>query len=229
MSYLKDFFYLIYPRICSLCNQQLYYHEEVLCTRCLSRLPKTLTYTTENNELCKIFWGRVSLEHVSSMFYFQKGNNVQGLIHQLKYNGKKEIGSYLGKLCGLQLYDTIFYSDIDIIIPVPLHPKKQRKRGYNQSEILAIGMSESMKIPVDIKTLMKASVSETQTRKSRFKRWENVKEVFVVKKFDHLINKHILLVDDVLTTGATIESCALQLYKIPGVKISVATIAHSSL
>jgi ComF family protein len=229
MSYLNDFFYLFYPRLCALCNLSLYKHEELLCTACRSELPKTLTHTIENNELCKIFWGRIPLDHVSAMFYFQKGNRVQELIHQLKYKGRKEIGQYLGKIYGEQLFNAEFYKHVEVIIPVPLHPKKRRKRGYNQSEIIANGMSESMKIPMDLKTLIKISVSETQTRKSRFKRWENVKEVFEVKKFDHLINKHILLVDDVLTTGATIESCALQLLKIPGVKISVATIACSVL
>ena len=146
-------------------------------------------------------------------------------MHQLKYKGKKEIGVYIGKLYGEDLKKSPFYSNIDVIIPVPLHPKRKRRRGYNQSEMFARGLAEVFAKPYDIKTLVRTFASETQTKKSRFRRWENVKEIFALKNYQHLINKHILLVDDVVTTGATLEACAAMLLNIPGVKVSIATIA----
>jgi len=159
------------------------------------------------------------------MYFFAKGGKVQHLLHLLKYKGKKEIGEYIGKIYGEDLKKSLFYSDIDVIIPVPLHPRRKRKRGYNQSEIFAKGLSESLVKPYDTRTLIRTYASETQTKKSRFRRWENVKEIFDLKDHQHLINKHILLVDDVVTTGATLEACASMLLKIPGVKVSIATIA----
>ncbi len=159
------------------------------------------------------------------MYYFAKGGKVQHLLHQLKYKGIKEIGIYTGKLYGVTLKKSPFYTDVDVIIPVPLHPKKQRKRGYNQSEMFACGLAEAFSKPYDIKTLVRTYASETQTKKSRFRRWENVKEIFALKDHQHMINKHILLVDDVVTTGATLEACANMLLQIPGVKVSIATIA----
>jgi len=146
-------------------------------------------------------------------------------MHQLKYKGKKEIGIYTGKLLGDHLKKSVFYSDIDVIIPVPLHPKRMRKRGYNQSEMFARGLAEAFAKPYDIHTLVRTYASETQTKKSRFRRWENVKEIFALKDHQHMINKHILLVDDVVTTGATLEACANMLLQIPGVRVSIATIA----
>ena len=137
-------------------------------------------------------------------------------------------GQYLGKIYGRDLMNTKFYQGVEVIVPVPLHPKRKRKRGYNQSEWIALGLSESMKIPLDTKTLIRATASESQTKKSRFMRWENVKEIFVVRDLKSLENKHILLVDDVLTTGATMESCAAELLKIRGVKISVVALACSA-
>jgi len=225
VSYIYDFFSLFFPRICYSCENTLLKHEEVLCSYCLHQLPKTNFADDEDNPVVRIFWGRVNINHASSMYYFSKGGKVQHLMHQLKYKGKKEIGLYLGKLYGDSLKKSPFYNSVDVIIPVPLHPKRLRKRGYNQSEMFARGLSGSFSKPFDIKTLVRTYASETQTKKSRFRRWENVKEIFALKNHQHLINKHILLVDDVVTTGATLDACAAMLLNIPGVKISIATIA----
>jgi ComF family protein len=146
----------------------------------------------------------------------------------MKYNGKKEIGHFLGKIYGKDLVNSPFFHDVEVIVPVPLHKKRKWKRGYNQSEYIAMGLSESMRIPLDTKSLIRETASETQTKKSRFRRWENVKEIFAVRDFSSLQNKHILLVDDVITTGATIEACARELLKIQGVKISVVGLACSA-
>ena len=145
----------------------------------------------------------------------------------MKYKGKNEIGIFIGKLYGKDLAATEGFNTVNYIVPVPLHPKKQKIRGYNQSEMFALGLAESMKIPVDTHTLIKTTATETQTKKSRFSRWENVKEVFAVQDTDHFKNKHILLVDDVITTGATIESCVTKLQQAEGIKISVVSMAFA--
>jgi len=225
MSYFRNFIELFYPRICYACGGSLHAHEEIVCAICLHQLPKTNFYIQAENPLTEALWGRVPLEHVSAMLYFHKGNKVQNLIHHLKYKGQKEIGHYLGMIDGKDLLKSSFYQKVDVIVPVPLHPKKKRKRGYNQSEIIAQGIAEILKKPVDTKTLVKTIASESQTRKSRLNRWLNVKEVFSVSDKNCLKDKHILLVDDVFTTGATCDACATQLMEIPGVKISVVTIA----
>lgn len=204
-------------------------HEKVICSLCNYQLPATNYHTEINNSLSQIFWGRAPIFQVAALYYFHKGSKVQTLIHQFKYQGYIEIGQYLGKMYGQQLINTLAFRKIDIIIPVPLHPKKKRKRGYNQSEIFARGLSESMKIAVDTKTLIRKIASASQTKKTRYKRWENVKEIFMIQNYNHLENKHLLLVDDVLTTGSTIEACANELDRIAGVTISVVTIACARL
>ncbi len=227
MSYFKSFIELFFPRICCACGNSLLAHEEILCTLCEYQLPKTNYHLQAENPLTETLWGRVAIEHVSAFYHFHKGTKVQHLLHQLKYKGKHEVGTHLGKIYGKELLASPFYQKIDVIVPVPLHPKKKRKRGYNQSEMIAKGLSEVMKIPMDITTLIKKHVSESQTRKNRFNRWLNVKEVFAVSDLQRLKYKHILLVDDVFTTGATCDACATQLLKIDGVKISIVTLASA--
>jgi ComF family protein len=174
-----------------------------------------------------LFWGKAPVYSAASFFFFYKGGHVQQLMHQLKYKGQKDIGIFLGNLYGKELLKSPLFNTVEYIIPVPMHPKKEKIRGYNQSEIFANGLSQSMKVPVDTKTLIKTTKTETQTKKSRFTRWENVKEVFEVKDYGHFANKHVLLVDDVITTGSTLESCILNLMKAPGIKISVASLAYA--
>ena len=224
-SILDDFISLVYPRVCMACGRGLFKYEHCICTFCSYHLPKTNFHLEEENPVSRLFWGKVAVHSAASLYYFNKGGKVQQLMHQLKYKGQKEIGIHIGTIYGKELLKTSLFNTAECIIPVPMHKQKLKKRGYNQSEMLAIGLSQSMKIPIDTKTLLKTTKTETQTRKSRFSRWENVKEVFELKEYDHLVNKHVLLVDDVITTGSTIESCILNLSKVPGIKISVASMA----
>lgn len=223
--YINDLISLFYPRTCMACGNTLFRHEDTICTYCLFHLPKTHFHKEADNPVSRIFWGRVPLASAAACYHFGKGGKVQHLIHQLKYKGHQEVGVYIGKLYGLELLESPLFSGVDIVIPVPLHRSKQRKRGYNQSEMFAVGLSTSMPAILDVHALYRTFASETQTKKSRFNRWENVKEIFALRDEDILQGKHLLLVDDVITTGATIEACAAMLLKVPGVKVSVAAIA----
>jgi len=221
---INDFFNLIFPKLCIACNDALLKNEKIICIRCLVNLPKTNFHKDKDNPVNKVFWGRVDVEMASSFYLFSKKSKVQNLLHNLKYKGVKEVGSVLGELFGFELNSSKFYKEIDFIVPVPLHKSKLKKRGYNQSEWIAIGLSKSMKVPVNIDSLYRKADSETQTKKSRYKRWENVGEIFGLANND-LEGKRILLVDDVVTTGATIEACA-QLLIQQNCKVLVATIAY---
>jgi ComF family protein len=225
---LKDFFALIYPKICVACGKSLFKNEECICTYCHYHLPKTNFHLQNDNPIEKVFWGRINIHAASSFYSFGKGGKVQHLIHELKYKGQKNIGVTLGKLYGFDLKQSERFNTVDTIIPVPLHANKQRKRGYNQSEFFAQGLSESMSVATDFKTLYRGHESQTQTKKSRFGRWKNVESIFQLNNPEVLKNKHILLVDDVITTGATLEACAQTLLQVPDVKVSVATIAYAN-
>jgi ComF family protein len=226
-SLIPDFISLLYPRLCFACGNSLFKHEQVICTHCLFELPKTNFHRFTDNPLDKVFWGRVLTQRTAALYYFSKGGKVQHLIHQLKYKGQKEVGIYMGKLLGNDLKTEPEFMSINKIIPVPLHPRRLRKRGYNQSEQFALGLAESTGIEMDIRSFIRAIATETQTRKSRFARFENVKEIFKVIEPEALENKHLLLVDDVITTGSTLESCANVLLQVPGVRISMAAIAYA--
>jgi ComF family protein len=224
-SYIDDLISLFYPRICLACGNTLFRQEDTICTYCLFHLPKTNFHKEADNPVSRIFWGRVPLYSAAAYYHFGKGGKVQHLIHQLKYKGHQEIGVYIGKLYGLELLESPLFSGVDFIMPVPLHLSKLRKRGYNQSELFAAGLCNSLPARLDIHSLYRRLASETQTRKSRFSRWENVKEIFALRDEEKLTGKHLLLVDDVITTGATIEACASMLLKIPDVRVSVAALA----
>ena len=225
---LNDFISLIFPQVCASCGNSLYKNEQTICIYCIYHLPKTNFHLDNDNPIAKIFWGRINIHSASAYYGFNKGGKVQHLIHQLKYKGQKEVGFAIGKLYGFELKKSTDFNTIDTIIPVPLHPKKIKKRGYNQSESFAEGLSSSMAVATDFKTLFRAHESETQTKKSRFNRWQNVESIFQLKENKTLEGKHVLLVDDVITTGATLEACAQTLQQISGIKISIATIAYAS-
>jgi ComF family protein len=227
-AFWQDFLSLFFPVTCASCGKSLFQNEDSICTHCHYHLPKTSFHLLNDNPVAKIFWGRVNIEAATAFFTFSKGSKVQHLIHQLKYKGQEQIGFSLGKWYGKELVKSLAYQTVDVIIPVPLHKKKLRKRGYNQSECFARGLACSMHSPVDSGVLFRSASSETQTKKSRFIRWKNVETIFYTKNEWHLRDKHILLVDDVVTTGATLEACAQVLSKIEGVKVSIATIAFAS-
>ena len=223
---ISNFFELFYPRICESCNDNLVKNEEVLCTRCLLELPFTHFQYDADNDVARIFWGRVPVKRAASLFYFHKEGHVQKLLHKLKYKDQPEIGIYLGKLIGYQLQGTGF-NETEVIVPVPLHLKKRRKRGYNQCEYIARGMSEVMNKPVNTSALRRVIANPSQTKRHRYERWLNAENVFKLTKPDQVKDKHVLLVDDVVTTGATLESCVSELLKGEGTSVSIITVAHA--
>jgi len=227
MNPFQDLISLFYPRYCAACGNSLWKHEEVICTWCDFHLPRTNFHLDPENPVNRLFWGRVKIENAAAFYFFHKGSRVQHLIHDLKYRGRKDIGNYLGRRFGFYLNQIPAFRSVELLVPVPLHKTKLMVRGYNQSEQFALGLKTSMKIPVDARNLIRTRSSETQTRKSRFGRWENVSGLFAVTAPERLTGKHILLVDDVITTGATLEACAGALNEVPGVRISVAAIATS--
>jgi ComF family protein len=229
MLYINDFISLIFPRICAGCGNSLWKNEEGLCHTCEYHLPKTNFHHDLENPVTLLFRGRVKIETGAAFLYFNKGSKVQRLVHQLKYKGRKDIGIYLGDQYGQLLKYAPHFNSADAIIPVPLHKKKLMQRGYNQSEQFAIGLAGSMNIPVNKHMLSRTKATETQTRKSRFSRYQNVKEIFTVQSPHEWKGKHLMLVDDVITTGATLESCVQALNEIAELKISIACIATAMI
>ena len=200
-------------------------HEHYFCLHCLHNLPETRYHEFDKSPLSLLFLGRAPVEHIGAFLFYKKGNQVQKILHHLKYKGVKEIGFFFGNMYGAQLSQYEKWKKIDMIIPIPLHKKKEKKRGYNQSEWIAKGLSSGMQIPYNTKLLIRSEFTETQTKKNRFQRWQNVKEVFQLTDSNALSNKHVLLCDDVLTTGATLEAAIQKLIIAPNVTISVVTLA----
>lgn len=224
-QYLSDFVSLFFPRLCAACGTHLVRGERVVCLTCLHDLPFTNFHLQDDNAVAKRFWGRVNVGTATSLLHFEKGNKVQQLVHELKYGGRDDVGVYLGEMLGSQLVKEHDYKDVDVVVPVPLHWRKKLKRGYNQSACFAQGISNAMGIGFNNELLQRAQHTQTQTKKTREERWLNVKDVFVLYGAEKYQGKHILLVDDVITTGATLEACAQQLMQILGARVSIATIA----
>ncbi|MBL7112037.1 MAG: ComF family protein [Bacteroidales bacterium] len=223
MECFMDFINLIFPKVCPACGELLMKNESVICAGCLYALPRTNFHLERDNPVAKTFWGRVRLENATSFYSYQAGSYLRRLIHELKYKGFKEIGEELGRQFGNELQATAF-NESELIIPVPLGKRKMKKRGFNQSECIARGLSLSMGKAVNTTAVIRTRNTRTQTKKSRYDRWLNVEDSFRVVDANALQEKHILLVDDVVTTGATIEACASEILKVPGAKVSVATL-----
>ncbi len=200
-------------------------NELVICTNCRHELPVTNFPPDNDNPVKKVFYGRVKLEYASSLLLFQKKGNVQKLMHQLKYRGHREISKFLGQWMGAILAEASLLSNIEAVIPVPLHKKKLRSRGFNQVEDFGKEIARSLDIPYIDNVLLKRSFTTTQTFKARLSRWGNIEETFVLANPELIHNKHVLLVDDIITTGATLEACAGVLKEAGGVKISIASMA----
>lgn len=225
---LIDFVDLFYPRICPACERVLNQNERNLCLHCITSLPKTFFHLVQENPVEKLFWGRIRIEKAASFYYFTKHGHIQNLLHNIKYNGQKNMAKEVGRLYGLELKQTGYFNDADLIVPVPLHPKKLQKRGYNQAEYFGMGLSESLGITLSSNNLIRSVNTSTQTKKSRFQRWQNVESIFHVKEPEQFRNKHIVVVDDVITTGSTIESSFFALEGL-NCRFSVATIAFASI
>ena len=221
---IKDFINLLMPVLCPVCGTVLLKNEGIICTGCLYELPRTRYLSYSENPVSRLFWGRVYVENATALFQYQKGSRFQRLIHELKYKNRRDIGREMGRLLGLELVGSSFAS-ANLILPVPLNKKKYRQRGYNQCHPIAEGLSESLGVPWFSGHLIRPSVSLTQTNRSRVDRWSNVDGIFEVKDAGKLIGKHIILVDDVVTTGATLDACATALLSHEKVRVSIATLA----
>jgi ComF family protein len=224
-----DFISLLFPRLCYACGDHLRRNESLICTQCYVVIPRTKYHVENDNPVAKLFWGRCMIEKAAAFSFYNKGSRIRNLIHNLKYKGIKEIGYELGRIYGVSLKSSGFTDDIDLIIPVPLHISKKRKRGFNQSDIISEGLAIVTGLPVSTDSLARVSVSATQTKRSRYERWTNVEGIFEVTDPESIMNKHILLVDDVITTGSTIESCVNELLRVDGVKVSVVALAFAVL
>jgi ComF family protein len=218
-------FCIMYPNLCVVCGENLQKHEQLLCLICLHTLPKTNYHLEIGNNIEKRFWGKVELYRATAFFHFQKGSPFQKILHSLKYKDNKELGWLMGKYAAVDLLESADFKSIDLIIPVPLHPNKLKQRGYNQSEWIAKGISDIMCRPQDTKTLIRIKENKTQTRKSVFERFENTEGIFKITETADIEGKHILLIDDVLTTGSTLEACIKALLEIKGVRVSVFALA----
>lgn len=212
MRFLADILFILFPGRCDVCGRLLSETEKILCSYCLLELPRTNFHSDPANQVSMLFWGRVDISDASAWFYFQKGSPYQVLLHKLKYQGRNDIGIRLGRYYGAELIMSVF-SKAEMIIPVPLHPLKKKKRGYNQSEMIAKGLSESLGIQMYTDVLVRSIFTETQTRKNRFERFLNMDGKFIVKDPEVIHGRSVILVDDVVTTGSTIEACAAELLK----------------
>jgi ComF family protein len=220
--------HLFFPHICAGCGSDVISKNQLLCLACIERLPLTNYHAHADNPVEKTFWGRIPLSHATSYLYFSKDSIVQQLMHQFKYKGNREIGLYFGRKMGSAITSASRLQKPDLLIPLPLHPQRQKKRGYNQAEVICRGMAESMAVPVLEWAIRRSTQTETQTHKNRESRWQNMEGKFVLKDPSVLENKHVILVDDVLTTGATLEACGLELLKARGLILSIATLAYTS-
>ncbi|AUD05664.1 ComF family protein [Spirosoma pollinicola] len=222
-----NFFDLLFPTLCLGCNKSLGANELVLCTRCRINLPETNKHQEPYNlDLLNKFAGKVPVQFLASYVFFTKGGIVQKLIHGIKYKGQKEAAKEMAKWYGyLLISESNLVNEIDVLIGVPLHKSRFQQRGYNQADWIAEGLSEALNVPMRADVLIRKRFNESQTRKNRLERWENVKTVFSVNNADEIKDKKIVLVDDVLTTGATLEACAIELLKAGCKSVGILTLA----
>ena len=216
---------LFFPKACAGCNSFLLANEKVICTVCRHEIPLTNHSKIENNEALVKFYGRIPIEFAGALFYFHKKGIVQELIHKLKYKGHQEIGTAVGYWYAEEIKNIKGLQDVDFIIPVPLHKKRLKERGYNQVETFGKAVSESTKIPYNDKVLIRTIYSKTQTKKNILGRSEMAKSIFSITADESHHNKHFLLIDDVITTGSTLEACGRELLKIPGARLSIVCMA----
>jgi ComF family protein len=219
--------HLAFPHVCEGCGTDNLQQEHLLCLRCASSLPATNFHLHANNPIEKIFWGRIAVNCATAQYYFTKESMMQHLMHQFKYKGNKEVGIYLGKLMGWAMTESDRFSCLDALIPLPLHKSKEHKRGYNQATVLCEGISSVLNKPVFKNVVIRPEQTETQTKKGRIQRWQNMEGKFQLNNSIAIEDKHVLLVDDVVTTGATLEACGCEILKAKNAQLSIATLCFS--
>ena len=218
--------HLAFPHVCAGCGNDVLPQHHLLCLSCLDSLPQTHFQLHAANPITKIFTGRLPLQHATAQYYFTKESLLQHLLHQAKYKSYRELCLYLGNLMGQQLAESNWIDSIDALVPLPLFAEREKRRGYNQSHLLCTGMAEVINKPVLKNAVIRSTATESQTRKNRVERWQNMEGRFTLTD-NQLEGKHVLLVDDVVTTGATLEACGRALLQVPGATLSIATLCFS--
>jgi ComF family protein len=227
-SEIKDsFFHLLFPHICDGCGSDIPGKETILCMRCMEAMPETNFELHPDNPVEKKFWGRLSIQQATAQYYFTRESLMQHLMHQFKYKRNKELGNQLGQMMGESIKRSGRFV-VDALIPLPLFPAKEKRRGYNQATVLCEGLAESLQVPVLKDVVIRSQHTDTQTKKGRIERWQNMEGKFVLAKPEIINNKNVLLVDDVVTTGATLEACGAELLKAENVKLSIAALCYAA-
>lgn len=227
LNFVRDLFDIFFPKSCCCCGKVLLSTENQICTDCILGLPLTDYSSKLDNPVEKVFWGRVQVEAATALLSFSKKGSVQKILHSIKYKDNKEMAVFMGRQLGMALAESHRFDDVDYLVPVPLHPKKFKKRGYNQSEEIAKGVAVHFPKTLCTDVLVRTEFTQTQTKKSRFSRWENVNNKFTLADSSFFEGKHVLIIDDVITTGATLESCANAVLQTQNVKISIAGLAFA--
>lgn len=225
---LTDFIALLYPEICVGCSRALKQSDHIICFDCSMNMPRTYYEKHPNTPIEKLFWYKADIQEATAAYFFTKKSRIQNMIHAFKYRGNQEAAIFLGEKLGILIRNSHRFKTIDCILPVPLHPHKKKIRGYNQAELLAQGISYILDIPLEIDLLLRKDHNSSQTNKGLYTRWANVNSVFCIENPERITNKHVLLVDDVITSGATIEACAQQILAITNTKVSIASLAIAS-
>lgn len=220
--------HIVFPHTCAGCGSDSVNTESQLCIRCMAGLPVTGFFEHPGNPVEKLFRGRLQIESGAAQYHFTKESLMQRLMHQFKYRGNQELGRQLGRMMGLSMKNSGRFHSIDAMIPLPLFPSKEKKRGFNQSLILCEGIAEIIPVPLITKAVTRPHFTETQTSKGRIERWKNIEGKFTLADSSYIIKKHILLVDDVITTGATLEACGSEILKPGQIKLSVAALCIAS-
>ena len=226
-QYANDFIHLIYPHICIGCGTDVLENTEVLCNQCFSQLPATDYFLFANNPVEQLFAGRILVQQAGSTYYFTKKSLLQNIMFEIKYRGNKEAGLLMGKQTGKALQQSMRFENIDVIVPMPLSRRRLQQRGYNQATLIAQGIASVIQKPVEEHVAVRKMNTTTQTEKDRISRWQNMQYAFTINNVEALAGKHVLLVDDIITTGATLEACGQTILSIPDTKLSIATVAHT--
>ena len=219
--------HILFPHVCDGCGSDIIDEDSSLCIKCIAELPETNFHLHANNPVEKIFWGRLPLVSATAQYYFIKESMMQRLMHELKYKGNRELGKQLGRLMGYDLQKTNRFRKVDYLVPLPLFASKEKRRGYNQATVLCEGIAEVVNTEIAKDVIVRTQYTETQTKKGRIERWQNIEGKFELIKPEKIRNKNILLVDDVITTGATLEACGQEIL-LASPKLSIATLCYAS-